>query len=75
MAGGGGAAAAAGDRSLRDTPTWAVALVCAVLLILSILIEHGIHSLSKVRLLYNYIIVRIIIKDQIARTNNLILYV
>lgn len=57
MAGGGGgaAAAAAGDRSLRDTPTWAVALVCAVLLILSILIEHGIHSLSKVRLLYNYI--------------------
>ncbi|KAH9693983.1 MLO-like protein [Citrus sinensis] len=47
MAGGGGAAAAAGDRSLRDTPTWAVALVCAVLLILSILIEHGIHSLSK----------------------------
>ncbi|KAH9759683.1 MLO-like protein [Citrus sinensis] len=49
MAGGGAAAgaAAAGDRSLRDTPTWAVALVCAVLLILSILIEHGIHSLSK----------------------------
>ncbi|KAA8537386.1 hypothetical protein F0562_026927 [Nyssa sinensis] len=36
-----------GDKSLEDTPTWAVATVCAVFVIISILIEHGIHSLGK----------------------------
>ncbi|XP_015884053.1 MLO protein homolog 1 [Ziziphus jujuba] len=36
-----------GERTLKDTPTWAVALVCAVFVIVSILIEHAIHSLSK----------------------------
>ncbi|XP_057470318.1 MLO protein homolog 1-like [Actinidia eriantha] len=36
-----------GDRSLEETPTWAVAVVCAVFVIVSILIEHGIHSLGK----------------------------
>ncbi|XP_012073610.1 MLO protein homolog 1 [Jatropha curcas] len=41
------AAAPAGDRSLQETPTWALALVCAVFVIISILIEHGIHSLEK----------------------------
>ncbi|XP_059636496.1 MLO protein homolog 1-like [Cornus florida] len=35
------------DRSLEETPTWAVAVVCAVFVIISILIEHGIHSLGK----------------------------
>lgn len=38
-----------GDRSLKETPTWAVALVSAVFVIISILIEHGIHSLGKVQ--------------------------
>ncbi|KAF5747253.1 MLO protein 1-like [Tripterygium wilfordii] len=42
MAGG-----AAGERSLKETPTWAVATVCAVFVLLSIAIEHGIHSLGK----------------------------
>lgn len=37
-----------GDRSLQETPTWAVAAVCAVFVIVSIVIEHGIHSLGKV---------------------------
>lgn len=38
----------AGDeRSLKETPTWAVALVTAVFVIISIGIEHGIHSLGK----------------------------
>ncbi|KAK2988208.1 hypothetical protein RJ640_020690 [Escallonia rubra] len=37
----------AGDRSLQETPTWAVAAVCAVFVIISIVIEHGIHSLGK----------------------------
>jgi mlo protein len=36
-----------GDRSLQETPTWAVAAVCAVFVIVSIIIEHGIHSLGK----------------------------
>ncbi|KAL5752291.1 hypothetical protein ACOSP7_022474 [Xanthoceras sorbifolium] len=40
-------AGAAGDRSLKETPTWAVALVCAGFVIISILIEHGIHSIGK----------------------------
>ncbi|XP_044511921.1 MLO protein homolog 1-like isoform X2 [Mangifera indica] len=40
-------AGAPGDRSLELTPTWAVAAVCAVFVIISILIEHGIHSLAK----------------------------
>nr|POF11390.1 mlo protein like 1 [Quercus suber] len=41
------AAAAAGEWSLKETPTWAVAFVCAVFVIISVLIEHGIHSLGK----------------------------
>ncbi|CAL5383323.1 unnamed protein product [Camellia sinensis] len=36
-----------GQRSLEQTPTWAVAVVCAVFVIISILIEHGIESLEK----------------------------
>ncbi|KAK1400716.1 Seven transmembrane MLO family protein [Heracleum sosnowskyi] len=35
------------DRSLQEIPTWAVALVCAVFIIISISIEHGIVSLGK----------------------------
>ncbi|KAK2660925.1 hypothetical protein Ddye_007458 [Dipteronia dyeriana] len=41
------AGAATGERSLMETPTWAVAVVCALFVILSILIEHGIQSLGK----------------------------
>ncbi|KAJ0967107.1 hypothetical protein J5N97_024024 [Dioscorea zingiberensis] len=44
MAGGGGGA---GSRSLEETPTWAVALVCFVLLVISIIIEHSLHLLGK----------------------------
>ncbi|KAK0604956.1 hypothetical protein LWI29_021309 [Acer saccharum] len=40
-------AGATGDRSLKETPTWAVALVCAGFVIISILIEHGILSIGK----------------------------
>ena len=42
------AAGATGERSFQETPTWAVAVVCAVFVIISLLIEHGIHSLGKV---------------------------
>ncbi|KAL8501504.1 hypothetical protein ACS0TY_020869 [Phlomoides rotata] len=40
MAGGGG-------RSLEQTPTWAVAVVCFVLVAISILIEYIIHLIAK----------------------------
>ncbi|KAL9312481.1 hypothetical protein ACSQ67_017933 [Phaseolus vulgaris] len=43
MAGG----ASGGERTLQETPTWAVASVCAVFVVLSVLIEHGIHLLEK----------------------------
>ncbi|XP_041023145.1 MLO-like protein 6 [Juglans microcarpa x Juglans regia] len=43
MAGGG----AKGERSLEETPTWAVAVVCFVLVVVSILIEYVIHLLAK----------------------------
>ncbi|KAM0938816.1 hypothetical protein DsansV1_C22g0172061 [Dioscorea sansibarensis] len=43
MAGGGGE----GSRSLEETPTWAVALVCFVLVVISIIIEHSLHLLAK----------------------------
>ncbi|XP_027357000.1 MLO protein homolog 1-like [Abrus precatorius] len=39
--------AAAGERTLQETPTWAVAVVCSVFIIVSILMEHGIHSLGQ----------------------------
>ncbi|XP_041020380.1 MLO protein homolog 1-like [Juglans microcarpa x Juglans regia] len=38
---------AARDRTLEETPTWALAVVCAVFVIISVLIEHGIHSVGK----------------------------
>ncbi|GFP83479.1 hypothetical protein PHJA_000491300 [Phtheirospermum japonicum] len=39
--------AAADGRSLEETPTWAVAVVCFVLVAISIIIEHIIHLLGK----------------------------
>ncbi|KAK7261383.1 hypothetical protein RIF29_27692 [Crotalaria pallida] len=36
-----------GGRSLEQTPTWAVAVVCFVLLLISILIEHIFHLIGK----------------------------
>ncbi|XP_050215043.1 MLO-like protein 6 [Mercurialis annua] len=41
MAGGGG------GRSLEQTPTWAVAIVCFVLVLISIIIEYIIHLIGK----------------------------
>ncbi|KAK2968979.1 hypothetical protein RJ640_012433 [Escallonia rubra] len=36
-----------GGRSLEETPTWAVAIVCFVLVAVSIVIEHIIHLIGK----------------------------
>ncbi|PNX85518.1 MLO-like protein 6-like, partial [Trifolium pratense] len=35
------------ERTLEETPTWAVAVVCFVLLAISILIEYIIHAIGK----------------------------
>ncbi|KAI8539825.1 hypothetical protein RHMOL_Rhmol09G0213100 [Rhododendron molle] len=35
------------ERSLEDTPTWAVAVVCFVLVLVSIVIEHLIHLIGS----------------------------
>ncbi|KAI4322240.1 hypothetical protein L6164_021951 [Bauhinia variegata] len=40
-------AGASGGRNLEETPTWAVATVCFVLLFISIFIEHIIHLIGK----------------------------
>ncbi|KAI4351307.1 hypothetical protein L6164_005683 [Bauhinia variegata] len=34
------------ERSLEETPTWAVAVVCFVLLAISIVVEHIIHYIG-----------------------------
>ncbi|EXB74407.1 MLO protein-1-like protein [Morus notabilis] len=36
-----------GERSLKATPTWAVTLVCAVFVIVSVIIQLAIHSLGR----------------------------
>ncbi|KAF3954031.1 hypothetical protein ACB098_08G077200 [Castanea mollissima] len=40
-------AGAAGGRSLEETPTWAVAVVCFILVLVSIIIEHIFHLIGK----------------------------
>nr|ALI93622.1 MLO11 [Vitis pseudoreticulata] len=35
------------DRSLEQTPTWAVAVVCFVLVLISIIIEYTLHLIGK----------------------------
>ncbi|KZV43070.1 MLO-like protein 5-like [Dorcoceras hygrometricum] len=44
MAGGGGTHA---SRELDQTPTWAVSLVCAVIIIISILLEKTLHKVGE----------------------------
>ncbi|KAK9126797.1 hypothetical protein Scep_015643 [Stephania cephalantha] len=41
------AGASKAERSLKETPTWAVAVVCFVLVLISIVIEHIIHFIGK----------------------------
>jgi hypothetical protein len=37
------------DRSLEQTPTWAVAVVCLAFVAISIIIERAIHHVGDVR--------------------------
>ncbi|CAL9207809.1 unnamed protein product [Musa hybrid cultivar] len=45
MAGGGGGGG--NSRELDQTPTWAVAVVCAVIVVISILLEKGLHRFGE----------------------------
>ncbi|KAL0322823.1 UNVERIFIED_CONTAM: MLO-like protein 9 [Sesamum angustifolium] len=45
MAGGGGGLGA--SRQLDQTPTWAVALVCAIIVIISVILEKTIHKVGE----------------------------
>lgn len=68
MAGGG-----PGARELDQTPTWAVALVCAVIVLISILLEKVLHKVGQViylcnKLLFiNVILSLISLEDVVAR--------
>ena len=37
------------ERSLEQTPTWAVAVVCSAFVIVSLLIEQAIHHVGTLR--------------------------
>ncbi len=39
------------ERSLEQTPTWAVAAVATVFVLVSLLLERGLHRLGKVKAL------------------------
>jgi hypothetical protein len=41
--------APAGGRELPDTPTWAVAVVVLVHVLISVTLEHALHKLTHVR--------------------------
>ena len=36
------------EKSLEQTPTWAVALVCTVFVVASLLVERGLNKLGQV---------------------------
>ncbi|CAK8577061.1 unnamed protein product [Lathyrus sativus] len=36
------------QRSLEDTPTWAVSICCLFVLVISLIIEHGLHKFTEV---------------------------
>ncbi|XP_072979467.1 MLO-like protein 9 [Typha angustifolia] len=44
----GGGRGAGNTRELDRTPTWAVASVCAVIILISILLEKGLHRIGKI---------------------------
>ncbi|OMP09615.1 Mlo-related protein [Corchorus olitorius] len=43
---GGGGGGGAGARELDQTPTWAVAVVCAVIVLISIVLEKALHAIG-----------------------------
>lgn len=54
------------ENSLEYTPTWVVAFICFIIVLLSLLAERGLHHLGKVRI---YITVYIC-KSKVSSCNN-----
>lgn len=46
--GGGGGEGITPARELDQTPTWAVAVVCAIIILISIILEKVIHMIGEV---------------------------
>lgn len=49
---GGGEGGGAAARELDQTPTWAVAVVCAVIVVISIVLEKLLHAIGEVTINY-----------------------
>jgi len=49
MAGGGAAAGGGPEITLEHTPTWIVAAVCSVIVVISLVFERLLQGLGKVR--------------------------
>ncbi|KAK7849131.1 mlo-like protein 12 [Quercus suber] len=54
------------ERSLEHTPTWAVAVVCLVLVVISLFIEHIIHIIGKLMILGFISLLLIVFQGQIT---------
>nr|XP_027069477.1 MLO protein homolog 1-like [Coffea arabica] len=44
------------ETTLEHTSTWAVVVVCFILIAVSILIEHGLHLLAKVGVYWRHLV-------------------
>jgi archaellum component FlaD/FlaE len=42
------------QRSLEKTPTWAVSICCFIVLVISLIIDGGLHKLAEVINYYYY---------------------
>jgi hypothetical protein len=42
------------ERSLEQTPTWAVVVVCSAFVLISVIIEQAIHHVGTVRFFQQY---------------------
>ena len=51
------------ESTLEYTPTWTVAVVCAIFVIVSLLLERGIHRLGKVSGFFYLFIILVITNE------------
>lgn len=66
------------ERTISQTPTWAVATVCAVIIIVSICLEKGLHKLGTVRLYFcsfNYAFITLLAANLTTFCEFLLVYV
>lgn len=71
MSGGGGP----GERQLDHTPTWAVALVCFVIIVISVMMDDLIHNLGEVIFIFifhflflNYLLLNLLLRVVVVST-------